>query len=634
MFLLTVKCTTPCAMLYYTNPEKINQQKHLKIYKRNRIIYNKRPMNLKQWTQSTFSSDKKKIIVLLLALFAINFFLYIDTLHYDFLKDDFRLILENPRIKDFDSFINSIGSKFFAFPDYPYLHYWRPMSLFSFYTDYRLWGINPSGYHLSNILLNAFNALLIFLIFYVLSKKILLSFLVSLFFSLHPSHVEAVSWISGRTDLLGAFFIFIALLFFILFLKRTRGKAAFYAITAFFFILALLAKENSVLFPLLAVGLIIIISIGDSEKKKKGILKKCLVTLPFWVIDLAYIVIHNRFSGVGDVLVDFSLKDTFVVFKTIGAYTRTILFPFFPTPYFSMHRFDRDHLEYLAYFIIALAVLVLLVVKREKYKYSIYSLLFFIFLLPVLDPEIVPSYPKIVIRFAYIPAVFAGVFFIETLGFFKNKNLKAVYMGLLGLIAVIWAFESYTFQGYFKDQTSHYDDVKGLTRSYPEDCSLLLPLALIKAQEGDYYKALDVVNRALEVNQKDRWLDVSEMGGLLKANLLVATGKGEEGRVLAETIMRKTRKDEMKYFGYLILSKYHEKKGDFPFALRLLAKAKEIGETADVYFQTALIYAKMDDYNKALQVLRKAMALNPAVNRYREVEQRLLNLIDMMKNDH
>lgn len=589
-------------------------------------------MNLKQWIKSVFASDKKKIIVLLLALFALNFLLYLNTLHYDFLKDDFRLIAENPRIKDFNSFIDSIGSKFFAFPDYPYLHYWRPVTLFSFYIDYQVWGLNASGYHLFNVLINAFNALLIFLIFYIVSKKILFSFFVSLFFSIHPSHVEAASWISGRTDLLGAFFILAAILFFILFLKKKNGL--FYAFAALFFLLALLSKENSVLFPLLAAGLIFIISAGETDKtgkRMKHILKKCLVTLPFWVMDLIYIVLHNRFSGIQDVLANFSLKDIFVVFKTIGAYFKTILLPFFPTPYFSMHQFDRSHLEYLVYFGLALVVLVLLVVKRDKYKYSLYSLLFFIFLLPVLDPEIVPSYPKIVIRFAYIPAVWAGVFFIETFKLFTSKQLKKVFVALFTLISFIWVFESYSFQGYFKDQYSHYNDVGGLTRHYPEDCSLLLPWALITAQNGDYNKALAVVNRALEVNHKDRWLDVSEMGGLLKANLLVVTGEGDSGKALAESIMGKTRKDEMKYFGHLILSKYHEKKGELSEALRKLERAKEIGETADLYFRTALIYGKMGDYNQALQVLRKARALNPGAQNYWQLEQRLINLINMRK---
>ncbi len=165
------------------------------------------------------SINKKKTFFFIAALIALNVFLYLNTIHYDFLKDDYRLIVENPRVKDFNTFIGSIGSKFFSFPDYPYLHYWRPISLFSFYIDYKLHGLDPSGYHMTNIILNTLNALLVFFIFFTAFQKIEYAFFVSLFFSIHPSHVEAVSWISGRTDLLGAFFILAAILSFILFLK-------------------------------------------------------------------------------------------------------------------------------------------------------------------------------------------------------------------------------------------------------------------------------------------------------------------------------------------------------------------------------------------------------------------------------
>lgn len=590
-------------------------------------------MNILKSERLAFDSDKKKILLMMVTLVALNFLLYISTVNYDFLKDDFRLIVENPRIKDIQSFLDGIDTKFFAFPDFPYLHYWRPLSLFSFFADYQLWGLNPSGYHLFNILINAFNALLLFLVFYLLFDKIYYAFLGALFFSIHPCHVEAVSWISGRTDLLSSFFIFAASLFFILFLKKR--KVVFYLVTVVFFILALLSKENGVLFPLLAVGLIFIVPINGKDRKDRTDrsygTQMVLLTLPLWIIDLGYIILHNRYSGVQNVIENFSFKDIFIIIKTIGAYTKVILTPFFPTPHFSMHHFDQNHLEFLLFFAAAVGILVFMLVNRVKYKYSLYSLLFFIFLLPVLDPEIVPSYPKIVIRFAYIPALFAGIFFLDTMKFFTNKRLKSLYIGCLTLIAVTWAYESVKFQVFFKDQHHHYNDYDGLTRYYPEDCSLLLPLALITAQEGDYNKALQVVNHALEVNHKDRWLDISEMGGLLKANLLVISGEPERGRILAEKILAETRKGEMKYFGHLVLSKYHEKRGDLPTALAMLKKAEHIGETADLFFRLALIYAKMENYQQALHYIEKAMNLNPTVKKYVEFKRFILDLQERLE---
>ena len=398
---------------------------------------------------------------------------------------------------------------------------------------------------------------------------------------------------------------------------------------------SLLSKENAVLFPLLALGLVFITPAAETGKR----LRHALLTLPYWGMNLAYIIIHNRFSGVQGVLDNFSFKDIFVIFKTIGAYTKIILTPFFPTHHFSMHHFDQNHLEFLVYFAVALLIVVFVVKSfcgafykkrlpegppeaRNKGGHSLYTLLFFIFLLPVLDPELVPSYPKIVIRFAYIPAVFAGVFFTDIFHFFKTKRLKIVYGVLLAFVAVIWIFESYSFQVYFKDQHSHYE---GLIRHYPDDGSLLLPLALIKAQQGDYNKSLTLVNHALEVNPKDRWLDVSEMGGLLKANLLVIAGEGGKGKALAEKIIGETRKDGMKYFGLLVLAKFHEKKGEFPTALRMLKEAETFGETSDLFFRMAVVYGKMQNYPPALRCLEKAKNLNPELKKYRPFKDFLLN---------
>ncbi len=572
---------------------------------------------------NTDSSRKKKILLIVLLLL-INVSLYIGTLQYDFLKDDYRLIVENPRIKTFPAFIQSLGGKFFAFPDFPYLHYWRPLSLFSFFIDYQLWGLHPGGYHLFNILLNGFNALLVFLLFLVVTRKLNYAFITALFFSLHPTHVEAAAWISGRTDLLSAFFLLAAILCFTLFLKKKKTR--YYILTALAFLLALLSKENGILFPLLAGILVLITPAEEDTPKQTGNLKqilagswrKLLFTLPFWVMDIIYITFHNKFSAVGGVLSGFSISDSFVILKTIGAYARIILLPFFPTPHFSMSYFDSHSLEFLVYFLLALLVLYVIYLKREHYPYTLYSLLFFIFLLPVLDPEIVPSYPKIVIRFAYIPALFAGIFFLESFKLLKSKQARRFFAGLLIFIAAIWAFESYSFQYYYKDQHAHYN---GLLQYYQDDGSVLLPAALMKAGDGQVREALALVSHALEINDLDPWLDVSEMGTLLKANLLIISGQEEQGRVLAEKIMGETKKEDMTYFGFLILSKYHEKRGDLNRALQFLKNAQTVGETPDLFFRIALVYAKMGAHKNALLYLDTAIKQSPEAKKYLALKQ-------------
>lgn len=565
-------------------------------------------------------STTKQIILLLVALLVINVLLYLPSLQHDFLKDDFRLIVENQRIKTFKAFLNSLNGQFFSFPDFPYLHYWRPLSLFTFYLDYRIWGLNPLGYHFTNILLNSLNALLLFLFFYYISKKVFPAFFISLFFSIHPVHVEAVSWISGRTDLLAAFFIFSAILMFLLFLKNERKT--FYLFSVISFILALLAKENAVLFPLAAAFLLVLGTPKNNRKKKWY-----LAIIPLVAVDIIYLILHRIFTGMQNIMQPFYFKDIFLIFKTAGVYINFIFNPLLSAPYFSMRQLEQYHMQYYIYSFIGLLLLALVIFKRKEYHSTFYSLLFLIFLLPVLAPQIIPTNPRIALRFAYIPVVLAGVFFIESIQFLKIKKQRIFFIGLLILIASAWALPLFHFQEFFKNENEYY---QRMVKYYPNDSSLLLPLALQKAGAGnsaDFEKALELINRALAMNPGDRWADVSEQANLLKANLLIVSSDSsrvKKGKALVERILAESHKQETTYFAYLILAKFYEKKQEFPMAFAMLEKALAIGETSDLYYRMAIVYIKTKDFQKAFQYLEKAKELNPEMPKYVELKELIL----------
>jgi hypothetical protein len=568
-------------------------------------------------------TQRTKVILLVMLIIIANILLYFKTTGYDFLKDDFRLIVENHRIKNFDTFINSIHTKFFSFPDFPYLHYWRPLTLFTFFIDHQLWGLNPAGYHGVNILLNALNAVLIFLLFYFISGEVLASFFISLLFSIHPVHVETVSWVSGRTDLLSALFVFSALLFFLLFIRRKKWLYYCLAVTCFIF--GLLSKENAFLFPLAAAGMIFFIRITGREEREepeRKLRRDYLYLLPFVVVDILYVVVHNAVSGVNSVAKGFSMSDIPLIFKTAGVYAKMILTPFFPAPYFPMGDIDKQGIVFFIYALAALTVVVIVVLKRESFRYSFFALLFLIFLLPVIDPRVVPTGPQVALRFAYIPAVFAGALFIDIFRLFKHKRAKYVFTVLLALIACAWAFESYIFQGYFENRDRHY---VGLTEHFPDDVALLLPLALQKAEKGEFPQALKLVNHALAMNTGNQWTDVSELAGLFRANLLILTGKDAEGEREAGDILQKTEKQEMIFFAHLVLAKYHERRMELADALDHLKKAEAIGETADVFKRMVLVYIQMKDPENALRYLEKAKELNPGLTGYLKLKEYIIN---------
>jgi len=106
-----------------------------------------------------------------------------------------------------------------------HLGHYQPLSWVTFALDYLVWGMNPLGYHLTNLLLHSVNAVL----FYFLARRLLsLAYSLSagseelalraaacfaaLFFAIHPLRVESVAWATQRRDVLSGFFILCTIL--------------------------------------------------------------------------------------------------------------------------------------------------------------------------------------------------------------------------------------------------------------------------------------------------------------------------------------------------------------------------------------------------------------------------------------
>ena len=125
-----------------------------------------------------------------------------------------------------------------------------PMVHTSYWVEYHLWGLEPTGYHLINILLHAFNAILLWKILKFLSVPG--AFLAALLFALHPVHVESVAWITERKNTLsGAFYLLSAWCYLRCMLAPDGQKHAgkLYALSLLLFIAAILSKSVTATLP-------------------------------------------------------------------------------------------------------------------------------------------------------------------------------------------------------------------------------------------------------------------------------------------------------------------------------------------------------------------------------------------------
>ena len=93
-----------------------------------------------------------------------------------------------------------------------YASNWHPLTWLSLMLDVELFGTGPSGPHLTNLILHAANAMLLFLLLKRLTGTLWPSAFVAVLFAIHPLHVESVAWVSERKDVLSGLFFMLTLL--------------------------------------------------------------------------------------------------------------------------------------------------------------------------------------------------------------------------------------------------------------------------------------------------------------------------------------------------------------------------------------------------------------------------------------
>jgi tetratricopeptide (TPR) repeat protein len=129
---------------------------------------------------------------------------------------------------------------------------WHPLTWSSLQLDRQLFGPEPWGFHLTNLLLHASNAVLLFLALGRMTGTLWRSACVAALFAVHPLHVESVAWVAERKDVLSTFFGMLALYAYARYVRYVEGPGRkWYALVVLAFALSLLAKPMLVTLPCL-----------------------------------------------------------------------------------------------------------------------------------------------------------------------------------------------------------------------------------------------------------------------------------------------------------------------------------------------------------------------------------------------
>ena len=187
--------------------------------------------------------NKRLKPAIVLILFLVSTAIYFRAAFFPFaLIDDGDYVTNNYHITSGLS-LNSIKWAFTTF----HAGNWHPLTWLSLMMDSQLFGVNPMGFHLVNVVLHAVNASLLFILFTLMTGTLWRSAFVAACFALHPLHVESVAWIAERKDVLSVLFFLITLIFYTVYVKQSKRSMYVYSLVAF--ALGLMAKPMLVTTP-------------------------------------------------------------------------------------------------------------------------------------------------------------------------------------------------------------------------------------------------------------------------------------------------------------------------------------------------------------------------------------------------
>lgn len=383
---------------------------------------------------------------------------------------------------------------------------YHPLPFLVWAVGYRLWGAEPLGYHLVNLLLHLVTAALVFRWVLLLEGSLLAAVAAALWFGVHPMRVESVAWLSDLKDLLAGLFFMAALL---AYERWTReGHAMRYAAALAFFVLAGISKTTALTLP----AVLVLVDLLRRRPWSRGAV---LEKVPFFALAGCFaalaVVSRGRFEAsiaqdlfqesyplpyrlylVGHRLVFYFLQRT--VAPTLGSedlYPDVIGGPYLP--------------GVVAWGTVLALLAVALVYSARFTRKGLFGAAFFLVaLLPALATV---SYGYTADRFSYIPAVglayLAGVAAAAAGRATRAKRLARAALTAVGIAAIATlAALSWRQCGVWKDSVSLWSDA--VARYRRGSSTVNLGFALVNRGrawlgQDEYRRALADLDEALPI---------------------------------------------------------------------------------------------------------------------------------------
>ena len=381
---------------------------------------------------------------------------------------------------------------------------WHPLTWISHMVDWKLYGGNPSGQHMTNVCWHAANSVLLFLLLLYMTGFIWRSAIVAFLFALHPAHVESVAWISERKDVLCAFFFFATLLAYAWYVRRPSWKR--YVLIVFGFACALMSKPMAVTLPFTLLLLDywplhrIAFAPETHSRRSSSLSKLCVEKWPLFLMAVLSSVITflaQRAGGAVGNLRAFPLWGRLC--NTTISYCRYVWIMVWPDPLRTYYYYDSHNIDVWAAVLSAIAIFLVTAVCwriRKERPYCLTGWLWFLgTLVPVIGIVQVGG-QALAERYTYIPYIglFIAVVWLTGDAVANFPKIRIVTLLLAAAVIVACAVKTDAQVKIWKDSETLFGHVLEVD---PRGEFPNFFMGQVYLQQGRYVESQAYIERAL-----------------------------------------------------------------------------------------------------------------------------------------
>lgn len=568
----------------------------------------------------------RKPIKLIGLCFLISVFvaiLYFNSLGNQFTNWDDGMIYQNPQVRHLDW--TGIKKIFTLEQGNTY----QPIRMLSYAIDYKIWKLNPIGYHITNILFYILTCIMVFFTLRLLSTELRkeaspyshgrVAIFGALLFAAHPVHVEAVTWLAARKEVLQGFFFFLAFYFYLKGREEeTSKKTVYLSIVLASFLLAILSKSSAVVFP----GVIILYELSRGKERLMSFIKE------YWVFIVVAMVVTGIFTFImlkvmfeaggikqykGDSFASNLLVCVYVFLQNI----RLLLFTInYSAAYSFLVNMPVFCLKNVILFLITVSLFVFSVLSLRRTKIVFFSFFFFfITLLPYLN--IIPISTLKADRYVFI-ASFSYVFMLgiafDRFYVYQHKKFSEGFFKLLSVVIFASLLVGYSFMTIRQNTLweNSYTLWADAVEKHPESSTANALMGVVYMELGmdrDAIKHLEKAVRLVPYDYQSR------------NNLGIVYGRLDEPekalKEFSTAIQLKPDDDTIK----INLSVFYQRQREYKKAEEVLQYLLfKSPQNANLHFRLGLIYRDAGRYEEAVSEFLKSVELAPhIINGYEEL---------------